>query len=285
MGGSRPTSLRFVHRVHDWTKRDPAIEALNSVLSGMIARLYNFPRSNSYFPSSAAINETVFVLSGSRLGITTFPVVYMRCIGMTQANHLDRFALMSTIMVQMVIIPKSGEPEQMSVRDATSTNLYKKAGLKTASSFERRVVWKVGCEGNVLYVALFAKDEGSAGRENKCDLPPPIDKELYFGKIVVVAARDAEIEDIVDFPIEMWTAVYEKLFGGFENIADTDDESESDDDIPAELLTKDGYMRDGFVVDGSCISDAESEDDGGDSGLSASDYESEGSVELFTSNI
>lgn len=188
-------------------------------------------------------------------------------------------------MVYIVIIPKTGVPEQASVREANTSTLYKKAGLKTCNAFEQRVVWKVGCEGNVLYVALFAKDEGTAGRENKCDLPPPIDKNLFFGKIVIVAARDPEIEDIVDFPVDMWNAVYEKLFGGFENIEDTDDESEDEYDIPSELLTKDGYMRDGFVVDGSDCSEADLEDeDDSDSELSASDYESEASVELFTSN-
>ena len=188
-------------------------------------------------------------------------------------------------MVQIVLIPKTGEPEQASVRDPNTSGLYKKAGLKTDTAFERRVVWKVGCEGNTLYVALFAKDQGSAGRENKCDLPPPIDTNLYFGKMVVVAARDAAIEDIVDFPVEMWNAVYEKLFGGFENIEDTDDETESEEDIPDELLTKEGYMLDGFVVEGSDLSAAdESEGDDTDSELSPSDYESEGSVELFTSN-
>ena len=192
-----------------------------------------------------------------------------------------------TTMVQIVVIPKSGVPEQGSMRSTDTANFYKKAGLKSSASFERRVTWKIGCEGNVLFVALFAKDSGNAGGENKCELPPPIASDLFFGKMVVVASRDVDLTDIVDFPLEMWTAVYDKLFGGFENIEDTDDETESEEDIPDELLTKHGYMKDGFVVDSAESSHNESEyddDEGSCSELSADEYESEGSVELFTSN-
>jgi hypothetical protein len=47
--------------------------------------------------------------------------------------------------------------------------------------------------------------------------------------------------------------MYEKLFGGFEDLAATyaEDEAEEDelDSIPASKKTKQGYLKDGFVVD------------------------------------
>ena len=51
----------------------------------------------------------------------------------------------------------------------------------------------------------------------------------------------------------MWNKIYEKLFGGFENLAVSclEDEYEIDelDLIPADKKTKQGYLKDGFVID------------------------------------
>ena len=53
--------------------------------------------------------------------------------------------------------------------------------------------------------------------------------------------------------IELWEQIYEKLFGGFENLKDTakEDEEEEDelDNIPESMKTKEGYLKDGFIVD------------------------------------
>ena len=49
--------------------------------------------------------------------------------------------------------------------------------------------------------------------------------------------------------------IYEKLFGGFEDLAATaiEDENEEDElaNVPKEKKTKQGYLKDGFVVDSS----------------------------------
>ena len=194
-------------------------------------------------------------------------------------------------MVSIVVIDKTGEATQVSIRDASPSNLYKKVGMRTPQSFCRRVTWKVGSEGNTIYVSLYAKDDGKAGQENKMELPPPIDKDLYFGKLAIVATRDVALDDPVDFPLDMWQVVHDKLFGGFEDLGVEDSETESEDDIPPEMTTKHGYLKDGFVVDtGSsgdgADSDGEYSDSAPDSELSADEYESEseGPVELFTSN-
>ena len=181
-----------------------------------------------------------------------------------------------------MIIQKNGDSVSQEVRDASSENLYKRVGLRSQGSFAKRVSWKVGCDGNSIYISLYAKDSGNAGQENKTELPPPIDKDLYFGKIAIVASRDTEGDDPVDLPLEIWKGVRDQLFGGFEDLGD-DDSSESEDDIAPEMMTKHGYEKDGFVVDES---DDEECSDIGDSELSEDEYEgeSEYSEDEFTSN-
>jgi hypothetical protein len=59
----------------------------------------------------------------------------------------------------------------------------------------------------------------------------------------------------VDLGLPLWNKIYEKLFGGFEDLAATalEDEAEVDElaNVPKEKKTKQGYLKDGFVVDSS----------------------------------
>jgi hypothetical protein len=60
-------------------------------------------------------------------------------------------------------------------------------------------------------------------------------------------------ETAVNLTIELWKSIYEKLFGGFEDLSLTvaEDEHEIDelDAIPACKKTSNGYLKDGFVVE------------------------------------
>ena len=49
-----------------------------------------------------------------------------------------------------------------------------------------------------------------------------------------------------------WKKIYEKLFGGFEDLDDNEEESEDElKNVPKEMKSKDGYLLDGFIVDDS----------------------------------
>ena len=75
--------------------------------------------------------------------------------------------------------------------------------------------------------------------------------ELYFGSMLLVkhCYNDLTNETAEDFDLEEWNKLYEKLFGGFEELGDDDSYSE-EEDIPSHLQTKQGYSKeDGFVVD------------------------------------
>ena len=67
--------------------------------------------------------------------------------------------------------------------------------------------------------------------------------------------------------LQLWGKIYEKLFGGFEDLAATAAEDENEEDelanVPKEKKTKDGYLKDGFVVDSSGTDEdvSESEED------------------------
>jgi hypothetical protein len=103
-------------------------------------------------------------------------------------------------------------------------------------------------------ISLWGKKTGKANFENKYDLPPPIDKDLFFGTCALVRTSAAgstasAAETLLDLTKETWLKIYEQLFGGFEDIGDDDEYSEDElANVDPALLTKDGYLKDGFVV-------------------------------------
>ena len=111
-------------------------------------------------------------------------------------------------------------------------------------------------------VMRHQKVKGKAGTENTTELPPPFDKELFFGTLALVN-HDKEFGNLT---IEEWESAYEKLYGGFETLVDTveNDEEEEDEleDVSDSEKTKSGYLKDGFVVTTSdSNSDVESDCD------------------------
>jgi len=182
-------------------------------------------------------------------------------------------------MVNIVIVEKNG--------DLKSTNhlpekdeLYKKCKFKKGDGFELRTTWKVKKDKyNFNFVSMYARDSGKANTENKYDLPPPVDTVLYFGCIALVAHKGADVDDLIDLGLDDWTAVYEELFGGFENLADTAKEDDNEVDelehIAAELKTKSGYLKDGFVVDDNAEDDLEGNSKSGEDESSWEDAISE----------
>ena len=102
-----------------------------------------------------------------------------------------------------------------------------------------------------IFVDLWGKTDGRAGQENKYELPPPVDYIMMFGSIALVARIDEQTA--VDLTVDVWTIIYEKLFGGFEDLSTTvaEDENEIDelDSIPQHKKTNNGYLKDGFVVE------------------------------------
>jgi hypothetical protein len=179
----------------------------------------------------------------------------------------------------IVIVDKSGTLKSLNVKEYKEEELFKKCGFKKADGFIKHTVWPVKIDGQKYNVSMYGKLDGKANMENKYDFPPPIDSQLFFGACALVATtlNLAKEKHLSNLSVELWEKMYEKLFGGFENLALTAVEDEEEEDelaaIPASKKTKNsGYLKDGFVVDTESSSEHSGSDD---SDIDEDDNESE----------
>jgi hypothetical protein len=159
--------------------------------------------------------------------------------------------------LSIIIVEKNGTLKSLAIKDFKLEELFKKCGFKKGEDFLKQVEWNAKYDGKKYYIHVFAKSDGRANSENKYDFPPPIDNKLFFGSCAVVAftKNNDGSKTFVDLSLQLWNKIYEKLFGGFEDLVTTAKEDEEEEDelenIPKEKKTKHGYLKDGFVVDSS----------------------------------
>jgi hypothetical protein len=169
--------------------------------------------------------------------------------------------------LDIIIVERLGSLKLLSIKDFKLEELYKKCGFKKAEDFNKQTEWSLKCDGKKYFIQVFAKADGRANSENKYDFPPPIDTKLFYGSCAIIAQvkKDDGSKCYVNLTLQTWNKIYEKLFGGFEDLAATAKEDEEEEDelanVPKEKKTKDGYLKDGFVVDSSDTDDNSYEDD------------------------
>lgn len=152
-----------------------------------------------------------------------------------------------------LVVEKNSTLKEVNVKNINKDELYKKCGFRKADGFECRTTWeniKIGHHKHT--VQLWARDEGKPDSENKYEFPPPIDSKLYFGNCALIQID--QDENIISLSKELWLKIYEKLFGGFEEINEDDDEDDNDEleNIKKQSkIKKTSYLKDGFVVDDS----------------------------------
>jgi hypothetical protein len=150
-------------------------------------------------------------------------------------------------MVQIVVIEKNGAVQETELKlPYNESELYKKAGLKSAKDFELQTEWGADLDGKSFSVSVFGKTTGRAGQENKYEFPPPIDNVLLFGQCVLVNKVNGKVADLTR---EEWLKIYEYLYGGFDDLGEEDSELSEDDIDDDAPRTKEGYVKDDFVVD------------------------------------
>ena len=155
----------------------------------------------------------------------------------------------------LIIVEKNGVLRNLTIKDYKEQDLYKKCNFKKAEGFIIQNEWSTKLNGQKYTIVLYAKSDGKAGTENKYEFPPPVDSRLFFGACILVGylRDDSEQRTLFNLTIPLWSAIYEKLFGGFETLKDTaiEDEEESDEleSLPKEKKTKTGYLKNDFVVD------------------------------------
>ena len=146
-------------------------------------------------------------------------------------------------MPSILIVEKNGNIKSAIVKNYSDAELYRKAGLKNADNFIQQSSWSAEIENKKYTINLYGKTEGKSNQENKYEFPPPVDNVLFFGNCVLVNVSN---NIVVDLSIKEWTQIYEFLYGGFESIGSSDEEDDESTDLPK---TKEGYVKDGFIVE------------------------------------
>jgi hypothetical protein len=162
-------------------------------------------------------------------------------------------------MTSIVLVEHNGNVKNIKTKDFSFETLYKKCGFRSAENFDKMTVWSIEYNKEIYNIELWAKNEGKANNENKYDFPPPVDNDLYYGTCALI--RIDSKGQAIDLTMDLWLRLYERLFGGFEDIVDEDEDDmedeEEEDEEEDELKTKNGYVKDDFVID-----DDEEEEDG-----------------------
>ena len=163
--------------------------------------------------------------------------------------------------VTILIVEKIGSIKELTLKSYNELELYKKAGFKTQDNFKCHAQWNIEKLNNKnYYISVFGKKNGRANQENKYEFPPPIDNLLLFGNCIIVNKdKNGNIDSLSE---KEWDSIYEYLFDGFDDIdkdSDNDDDyDDEEDDIPK---TKNGYIKDGFVVDDDEVEEEDEEED------------------------
>ena len=173
--------------------------------------------------------------------------------------------------LSVIIVDKCGLLKTLKVKDYKVDELYKKCGFKKEEGFSLQVEWNVKLDSQKYVIQMYGKLNGKANMENKYDFPPPVDNKLYFGSCALVGMikDNTNINSNINLSLDLWNKIYEKLFGGFENLALTCNEDDEEEDeltnIQKNLKTKKGgYLKDGFVVDSSDAEEESSSDNESD---------------------
>ena len=177
----------------------------------------------------------------------------------------------TTTKLMIALVEKTGTIKSLTVKEYNEDELYKKCGFKKQDGFLKQTEWSLKFLGEKYKVVLYGKTEGKAGMENKYDFPPPVDNKLFFGTCSLVLKKKNQNNsnyEFDDLTRELWDKLYEKLFGGFEDLATTAKEDENEEDeldlVPASKKTKAGYLKDGFVLDGGSEDDDDDDEDDDD---------------------
>ena len=171
-------------------------------------------------------------------------------------------------MTVVTVVEQTGELCEKNVKNINKKDYYKYCGFRKPLDFDIRTTWNdVKINTKIFSVELWSRNNGKANTENKYDFPPPIDNDLYFGKCVLIGYENGEI---IDLDNKLWYKIYEHLFGGFEDLDKEEERSEDESDMEDVPRTKEGYVKDNFVVSDSenlvlCSNDGDGDDERSDS--------------------
>jgi hypothetical protein len=151
-----------------------------------------------------------------------------------------------------ILVKKNGTLNQLPPTEMTRESYiaHTETSESYKDSFRMHTTWNVS--KYKVSIELWARSNGRAGQENKYEFPPPVDEVLFFGSCLLVMV---DSPPHFSFTLDAWKKIYSTLFGGFHDLSKTvnADETEYDEmeDVPQKHKTRDGYLKDGFIVEDS----------------------------------
>jgi hypothetical protein len=170
-------------------------------------------------------------------------------------------------MTIVLIIETNGTVKELAMKQYVEADLYKRAGFKTPDGFQQQCTFSM--DSNVV-VRLYGKSVGKSNRENKYEFPPPVDKTLFFGSCLLIAmSATTAVGEPINLTKGMWESLYTNLYGGFDSLVEVGGEDADAAEEAMALrrdraeslelghaLTKQGYAKDGFIVDDDSTEEA-----------------------------
>ena len=102
-------------------------------------------------------------------------------------------------MTKFVLIEKTSDCKEVEVKNLKIDDLYKKCGYrKETDEFKMLNSWKVVKDDKELNIQIYGKIKGKAGMENKTELPPPLDKKLFFGTLAIINNNNGTKNNVVN---------------------------------------------------------------------------------------
>ena len=144
--------------------------------------------------------------------------------------------------VKIICLSRDGTINEVSIDSNIPVNHFTKNNLKGKTKFtfgNGELERECDYDYNDKFVSIFAFSKGDDSMANKHELPPPIDKNTYYGDIF---ALYHENEKLINMTLDEYKDFYETAFGGFEDLDDDNDDDEDDED-DSDL--------DGFIVNDS----------------------------------
>lgn len=172
-------------------------------------------------------------------------------------------------MTSYIVIDKTGKVNEKLSKNLLINDLYKKCGFRKNIGFDNIHTWNLDIDNINYTIKLYGKKSGKNNFINKYDFPPPIDSILLYGNLCIVSVDNDN--NILSLSLNLWNSIYNHLFKGFEDITDESESENELETIPQDFKTKNGYLKDSFIVD----SDSDNNDNIEDinSELSEEEYE------------
>merc|ERR1711998_255441 len=121
-------------------------------------------------------------------------------------------------MTKVILISKSGDTKEITI-EKTKNSLSKILKNKGNGKIENLNNWNY--EGTKIQ--LYGYNNGEAGNENKFELPPPLDNELFFGDMVFLKDSNSNMKDL---DLDEFLEFYNETMGGFEDLEDSEEEED-----------------------------------------------------------